>query len=88
MLLEDISSDSKKKKPPDTLMCRVRLHQNSHGNHIVEYTHVNIDGHGDFLRLGHSKICSDFIIARLNQFSLAQLNRRAGSGMLDHRKKL
>ena len=74
MLLEDISGDPKKKKKPDTLTCGVRLHQNSHGNRIIEYTCVNVDGHGDFLRLGHGKICSDFIIARLNQFGLWELN--------------
>ena len=65
MLLEDISGDSKKNKP-DTLMCGVQLHQNSHGNRIIEYTCMNIDGHGNFLRLGCSKICSDFIIVHLN----------------------
>ena len=62
----------------EILMCRVQLHQSSHDNHIVNHTLMNVGGHGDFLRVRHSGICSDCIITCWHQFSLQELDGIAG----------
>ena len=62
----------------EILMCRVQLHQSSHDNCIVDHALMNVGGHGDFLRVGHSGICSNCIIAHWHQFSLRELDGIAG----------